>query len=132
LSERQVVVGAAIIRGGRMLAARRRLPTSLAGGWEFPGGKVEPGESEPDALIRECAEELGIEVTCGARLPGEWPLGSAMLLRIYLAEIVTGEPQAGPDHDALRWLDRAHLFDVDWLPGDLAAVAQLRDNPALR
>ena len=61
--ERQVVVGAAIVRDGRVLAARRTAPASAAGRWEFPGGKVEPGETEADSLVREIDEELGVRIT---------------------------------------------------------------------
>lgn len=131
MAQRQIVVGAAIIRDGRMLAARRRATESLAGGWEFPGGKVEPGESDEQALIRECMEELGVRIRCGERVGAESALGTTMRLRVYLAELVEGEPQARADHDELRWLARADLDDVAWLPGDLTAVAALRDHPAL-
>lgn len=120
---RRIVVGAAIVRDGRMIAARRRLPSVLAGGWEFPGGKVEPGESEQDALIRECREELDVGISCGERVPGEWPIGEDMVLRVYLARLTEGEPVAGVDHDELRWLGVAELYDVAWLPADLPAVA---------
>jgi len=122
----RVVVAAAIVRDGRVLVARRRRPP--AGGWEFPGGKVEGGESDSEALVRECREELGIGISVGARLPGEWPIGSGRVLRVYLAELPAGEPACGPDHDELRWLARAELLDVDWLPADLPAVAVLADG----
>ncbi len=118
----QVVVGAAIVRDGRLLAARRSAPPELAGGWELPGGKVEPDESEPEALARECREELGVEVAPGARVPGEWVLRPGLVLRVYLAELVAGEPAPLEDHDELRWLDAGELLDVDWLPADLPAV----------
>lgn len=118
----QVVVGAAIVRDGRLLAARRRVPAALAGGWELPGGKVEPGEAEDVALIRECREELGVEIAVGTRIPGQWPLGDAMVLHVYLASLVSGEPAPLIDHDELRWLGPAELFDVAWLPADLSAV----------
>ncbi|GAA0604550.1 (deoxy)nucleoside triphosphate pyrophosphohydrolase [Sporichthya brevicatena] len=118
----QIVVGAAIVRRGMLLGARRSAPATLAGGWELPGGKVEPGESELAALVRECREELGIEITPGARVPGEWPLGPSLVLRVYLAEIVTGEPAPLEDHDELRWLGAADLFAVPWLPADVPAV----------
>jgi 8-oxo-dGTP diphosphatase len=121
----RVVVGAALLRDGRVLAARRSAPESLAGGWEFPGGKVEAGESEAAAVVRECREELGIEVLCQTRVPGEWQINAELVLRIYLAEIVAGEALPGEDHDQLRWLSRDELFDVDWLPADLPAAMSL-------
>jgi 8-oxo-dGTP diphosphatase len=121
----RVVVGAALLRDGRVLAARRAVPEALAGGWEFPGGKVEAEESEAAAVVRECREELGVEVECQARVPGEWQVNAVLVLRVYLAELVAGEPVPGADHDELRWLSRAELFDVDWLPADLPAVMAL-------
>jgi 8-oxo-dGTP diphosphatase len=118
----RIVVGAAIVRDGRLLAARRSAPPALAGGWELPGGKVEAGESEADALVRECREELGVAVAAGERVPGEWLLRDDLVLRVYLARIVAGEPRSLEDHDEIRWLTRAELFSVAWLPADLPAV----------
>jgi 8-oxo-dGTP diphosphatase len=125
-----VVVGAAIVRAGRVLAARRSAPPELAGGWEFPGGKVEPGESDGTALARECREELGVSIVVaellGATALGATELGPARELRVYRAELVSGEPRALQDHDELRWLDAGELESVRWLPADrplLAAVA---------
>ena len=123
----RVVVGAAIVRDGRVLAARRSAPPELAGGWEFPGGKVEPGESEPSALVRECREELGVRVTVGELL-GSAPLSRGFVLHVYLAALVAGEPRPLQDHDELRWLAADELDSVDWLPAErpaLAAVAAL-------
>src|SRR5690348_17387017 len=96
-----LVVGAAIIRDGRLLAAQRAEPAALAGGWEFPGGKVDDGESDQEALIRECEEELGVRVALLDRIGGEWPLGPQTLMRIWTAELVEGEPRA-LEHLALR------------------------------
>ena len=122
----QIVVGAAIVHGGRLLAARRKAPAALAGGWELPGGKVEPGESERAALVRECQEELGVDIAPGDRVPGEWPLRDGLVLRVYLAELVSGEPRPLEDHDELRWLGAADLFEVPWLPADLPAIHAFR------
>ena len=82
-----VVVGAALLDKGRVLAARRSAPPEVAGGWEFPGGKVNPGESEREALVRECREELGVEVEPLGRLDGEQPLKTGYVLRLRFRRI---------------------------------------------
>jgi 8-oxo-dGTP diphosphatase len=97
---RRVVVGAAIVRDGRVLAARRTAPAETAGRWEFPGGKVDDGESD--------AEE---------------PIGP-YLLRVAIATLDGGEP-APTEHDELRWLAPDELDDVDWLEGDRPFLAEL-------
>jgi 8-oxo-dGTP diphosphatase len=121
-----IVVGAAIARDGRVLAARRSAPAALAGGWEFPGGKVEAGESDRDALRRECQEELGVEVASGELL-GEAELPTGAMLRIYLSTLVAGEPRPLADHDELRWLAAGELDDVPWLAADRALLPAVRD-----
>jgi 8-oxo-dGTP diphosphatase len=120
-----IVVGAAIIRDGRLLAAQRSEPPELAGGWEFPGGKVDPGEADKDALIRECREELGIEIKLRERVGGDWPLTATAVLRVWTAEIVEGVPRP-LEHLALRWLAADELNDVAWLVGDLPVVEAVR------
>jgi 8-oxo-dGTP diphosphatase len=120
----RIVVGAAILRHGRVLAARRAVPAELAGQWEFPGGKVEPGESDVAGLVRECREELGVQIAVGELLGCVEPPGFA--LRVYVAELIAGEPEPLADHDELRWLGAAELDDVPWLPADLPLVAALR------
>lgn len=121
----RIVVGAAIVRDGRLLAARRSAPSHHAGGWEFPGGKVEHGETETEALVRECREELGVDVVAGT-LVGEQPIAPELLLRVYRAVLVEGEPQPLLDHDDLRWLAADEIDDVPWLPADVPLVAALR------
>jgi len=125
-----VVVGAAIIdRSGataRVLAARRAEPPALAGWWEFPGGKVEPGESTEQALVRECREELGVEVALGKRLGADIAIGGgSAVLRVWVATLTDGEPVA-LEHRMLRWLAADQLDSVPWLPADLPLVAALR------
>jgi 8-oxo-dGTP diphosphatase len=122
--EPQVVVGAAIVRDGRVLAARRTAPDSAAGRWEFPGGKVEPGETEAESLVREIAEELGVRVTVDTWLAGEQPIGDRYLLRVALARLEEGEPTP-TEHDRVRWLAADELDDVDWLDGDRPFLAEL-------
>ncbi|TDC45758.1 (deoxy)nucleoside triphosphate pyrophosphohydrolase [Actinomadura sp. KC345] len=116
-----VVVGAAIISDGRLLSAQRAEPPHMAGGWELPGGKVDPGESDEDALVRECHEELAVKIRLRHRVGADWRLSERSLLRVWTAEILEGEPRA-LEHLALRWLSPHELYDVDWLPGDLPVI----------
>jgi 8-oxo-dGTP diphosphatase len=122
----QVIVGAAVLRAGRVLAGCRAAPAAAAGRWEFPGGKVEPGENEHDALVRECDEELGVAVEVGARVGGDVTMVSGAVLRLYLARLAdpAAEPQAR-EHSELRWLAADELFSVDWLPADAPLAAML-------
>jgi 8-oxo-dGTP diphosphatase len=126
MGERQVVVGAAIVRGGRVLAARRTAPASAAGRWEFPGGKVEPGESDAESLAREVDEELGVRITVDRWLAGEQPVGDSYLLRVALASLVGGGPTP-TEHDRVRWLGADELDEVDWLDADRPFLAELSD-----
>ena len=123
------VVGAALLRDdpARVLASRRTEPPRLAGLWEFPGGKVEAGESDEQALVRELREELGVEVAVGERLGGDLPIGDTAVLRVYVCRITRGEP-ALVDHDEHRWLRADELDDVPWIPVDLPLVEQLRSR----
>lgn len=124
MTERIVVVGAALLDGGRLLAARRSAPPELAGRWELPGGKVERGETPEAALVRELREELGITAEPVARVPGEWPLRAPYVLQVWTARLLpgSGEPKVLQDHDELRWLNPDQLWDVDWLDQDVPAV----------
>ena len=127
MTEPRVVVGAAIRDGHRILAAARAYPPELAGLWEFPGGKVEPDETEAEALRRECREELGVAIAVGERVGGDLPTGGGRyLLRIYLAALTHGEPHA-KEHAELRWLAPDELDTVPWLPGNRPAVDALRE-----
>ncbi|MEO3888107.1 (deoxy)nucleoside triphosphate pyrophosphohydrolase [Nonomuraea sp. B5E05] len=114
-----VVVAAVIVApGGRVLAAQRAEPAALAGGWEFPGGKVDPGEDERTALVRECREELGVEIAVGERVGGDWALSAGYVMRVWLCSLISGVPEA-KEHLALRWLGPGDYYDVDWLGADL-------------
>lgn len=117
-------MGAAIVRGGRVLAARRTAPASAAGRWEFPGGKVERGETDAVSLVREVDEELGVQIRVDRWLSGEQPIGERYVLRIALASLVHGEP-APTEHDRVRWLGADELDDVDWLEADRPFLTEL-------
>ncbi|MEV3854391.1 (deoxy)nucleoside triphosphate pyrophosphohydrolase [Streptomyces sp. NPDC050095] len=122
-----VVVAAALYdEAGRLLAARRSAPPELAGRWELPGGKVEPGETPEYALTRELSEELGVTAEPVERVPGEWPLARpGYVLRVWRTRLVAGTPEPLEDHDALRWLTPAEIWDVDWLDQDVPAVKEV-------
>jgi len=120
------VVGAAILRDGCVLAARRTSPAAAAGRWEFPGGKVEPGETREAALVREVAEELACRVEVAGWLAGEVPISETHTLAVALANLVDGEPEP-VEHDLVRWLAAGELGDVDWLEADRPFLAEVRD-----
>lgn len=127
-----LVVGAAILDDlaapTRLLAARRSAPSTLAGMWEFPGGKVEPGESPVEGVVREIREELGVEITLGALVPGPgdgavWPVHRDHTMIVWTAAMEPGsQPQMLEDHDELRWLPVGEWHSVPWLPADRPIV----------
>ena len=128
--QRRVVVGAAILDreppGARVLVVQRSAPPPLAGLWEFPGGKVEEGESEVEAVVRECREELGVDLEVRERIGGDArTVDGSMTLRVYLATVASGEV-ALSEHSAYRWLGGPELGSVPWIPTDLPVVDALR------
>ncbi len=129
-------MAAVIVSGGRVLACERSAPPEVAGRWEFPGGKVEPGESDAEALARECAEELGVRVEVGARVGPDVPLAHGRaVLRVFAVTVLDGDEPRALEHTAMRWLAADELDSVPWLPADKPIVAELpgllaADRPA--
>lgn len=120
------VVGAVMIHDGAVLAAQRSHTMSLPKLWEFPGGKIEEGESPQDALVREVREELTCHVSIGERLETtthEYDFGVVTLTTFY-AVIVDGDPRP-TEHAELRWIPIGDLRSVVWAPADLPAVYRL-------
>ena len=130
---KRLVVGGVIVDDlfapSRVLAARRTRPPSLRGRWEFPGGKVEPGESPQEALTRELREELGISVDVGAELVepdrGTWQISKDLEMRLWFVTVGEGDPVAADSHDKLAWLDAGSLESLNWLDTDRQALPQL-------
>jgi len=120
------VVGVALVEAGRVLAARRSTPSLLAGLWEFPGGKVEPGEPPEATAVREIAEELACGIAVTGWLDGESAISEDRRLRVAIARLVEGDP-VPTEHDAVRWLRSSELDDVTWAHADLPFLAQLRN-----
>ena len=125
------VVGAAIVDEGKVLVAQRS-GGPYDGIWEFPGGKVEPGESDLSALVRECAEELGVvivpqsfvgEVLLDGVVGGGAP--GASTLRVWWARLAGGQPVAH-EHAQLRWVRADELQALDWIPADRPLLAAVR------
>jgi 8-oxo-dGTP diphosphatase len=126
VKSRRVIVAAAIVTDGRVLACERSAPPEVAGRWEFPGGKVEPGETDEQALARECVEELGVRVEVGARIGPDVPLAHGRaVLRVFAVRLLDGEEPRALEHTAMRWLSADQLDTVHWLPADRPIVAAL-------
>jgi 8-oxo-dGTP diphosphatase len=121
----QGVVGVALVDGGRVLAARRSRPEALAGLWELPGGKVEPGEDPAAAAAREMLEELGCTVTVTGWLDGSSVISEDVVLRVAVAHLVVGDPVPS-EHDAVRWLRADELDGLCWVEADMAFLGPLR------
>lgn len=123
------VVAAVIRRGDRILACRRRSGIASAGLWEFPGGKIEPGETPEVALAREIREELGVDIRVGTLIDRSTtanPSGRFIDLACYHAEAAT-EPVRSTDHDEFRWLLPHELTDLAWAAPDIPAVGVLQE-----
>ncbi|GAB3553728.1 hypothetical protein GCM10027444_28170 [Actinopolyspora lacussalsi] len=126
---RPVVVGTALVEDGMLLAQQRRYPAHHAGSWELPGGRVEPGEGEPEAVVRECREELATEVVPLGRVGTDIPLsaGSGMSLRVWRARLAAGaRPPVPVEHRALRWIELSQLVGLEWLEADRLLLDSLR------
>ena len=119
------VVAAIIVENGRVFATQRGYG-DFEDGWEFPGGKIEAGESPEQALVREIREELDTEIRVERLLRTvEWDYPTFHLsMDCFICKIESGDLHLR-EHEAARWLDLEHLNDVDWLPADLQLIPEI-------
>lgn len=123
------VVGAVIVNDGSILCAQRGPGGALAGAWEFPGGKIEPGETPREALIREIDEELGCTINVGDEITTtihEYDFG-VVSLTTFWCDLVSGTPTL-TEHADVRWLGRHELDKLAWAPADVPAVDIIRTS----
>lgn len=122
------VVAAAIVRDGRLLATRR-VAGKYAGLWEFPGGKVEPGEDLHAALHRELHEELSVHVRLGERVGRWWPLDGGARMAVFLASLEpAGTVTLGADHSAMAWVGHEDALDLQWIGADRPIVSAVLER----
>jgi 8-oxo-dGTP diphosphatase len=130
MKHRLVVACALVDTDNRILIAQRPEGKSLAGLWEFPGGKVDPGESPEDALIRELREELGVETKTACLAPLTFASHSYpefhLLMPLYVCRRWTGIPEAR-EGQALKWVRAKALRDYPMPPADEPLIAPLID-----
>lgn len=121
-----VEVVAAIIRDDHLIFATQRGYGEFQGGWEFPGGKIEAGETPEIALVREIQEELDTTIEVGSLVDiVEYDYPTFHLrMHCYWCKIISGKLIL-KEHASSRWLDKSHLHDVNWLPADLSLIEKI-------
>ncbi|WP_087486260.1 (deoxy)nucleoside triphosphate pyrophosphohydrolase [Brachybacterium massiliense] len=126
------VVGAIVERNGAVFAARRNAERSAGGLWEFPGGKIETGETPEAALRRELQEELGVDVAVGPFVDRSLSdVGTARIeLSCYAAQFTGEDPTTSSDHDAMQWVPLTELSSLQWAPGDVPLLEDLPERLA--
>lgn len=129
-SKKTIEVVAAIICKDDAILATQRGYGELKDGWEFPGGKIEPGESHTIALTREIQEELQVSISVGEFLTTvEYEYDKFYLvMHCYFCTLLENETITLVEHEAAKWLTKETLDSVDWLPTDIAVVGALKEH----
>ena len=126
-----IIVVAAIIRDGDRIFATQRGYGDFKDGWEFPGGKVEPGESPEEAIVREIKEELKADIRVTGFLSTvehDYPKFH-LSMDCFWAELVAGTEMTLLEHEAAKWLTLDQIDSVDWLPADMKVVEAIKMFP---
>ena len=124
-----IEVVAAIITHNNQIFATQRGYGEFKDGWEFPGGKMEPGETPQQALVREIREELDTEIEVGELVETveyDYP-NFHLIMHCFLCTIRSGDLVL-KDHEAAKWLAKEELYSVDWLPADVKVVEKIKDT----
>lgn len=119
-------VVAAVIKRDNLIFATQRGYGDFKGGWEFPGGKIEPGESPQEALVREIKEELDTEIRVNELVDiveYDYP-NFHLTMHCFFCDIISGELTL-KEHEASKWLSKEELNSVEWLPADLGLIEKL-------
>jgi 8-oxo-dGTP diphosphatase len=127
MKKRINVVGAVIVNDGKILCAQRGVAGNLPHMWEFPGGKIEPGETPEQALGREIIEELECHIVVGEHVDTtthEYDFG-IVTLTTFFCKLLDGAPRL-TEHAALEWLIPADLSRLDWAPADIPAIEKIQ------
>ena len=122
------VVAAIIIQNNKLFATQRGYG-EFKDGWEFPGGKIEPGETPQEALVREIKEELNTEIKVGElyyTVDYDYP-NFHLHMQCYLCQIISGDMELR-EHEAARWLKASELWSVDWLPADVKVIQTITER----
>jgi 8-oxo-dGTP diphosphatase len=125
-----IKVVAAIIQKGNKIFATQRGYGDFKDGWEFPGGKVELGESPEDAIVREIKEELQAEIRVKGFLTTvehDYPKFH-LSMDCFWAELVDDSKMTLLEHEAAKWLDIENIDSVDWLPADIKVVEAIKES----
>ncbi len=126
---KHIEVVAGIIKDGDKIFATQRGYGEFKDGWEFPGGKMEPGETPQQALARELKEELAIDVNVGnflCTVDYDYPTFH-LTMHCFYCSVIGGELTL-LEHEAAKWLKTTELHSVNWLPADVEVVAALERN----